>query len=139
MHASCSTLTPAAARCCTHQVVDVRDTDYEGGHIKGSLNQTVDKFEDPETVDKLLDNLKEQGKSTIVFHCQLSRIRGPLAASRTLERLAVAVAEAAADADTAKPEILVLDGGFERFEEAAAKDPELQELIEKSDVTVEAV
>jgi hypothetical protein len=68
-------------------------------------------------------------------------VRGPLAASKTLERLAAAAADAAADkagAAADKPEILVLTGGFEGWSEAAAKDPELALLTVTSETAAAA-
>lgn len=61
-------------------VVDVRDSDYIGGHIAGSTNvpsNTLD-YRTPELVRTLKD------KETVVFHCALSQQRGPSAALRYL-------------------------------------------------------
>jgi Rhodanese-like domain len=55
------------------QVVDVRDDDYEGGHIKGSMNVPSHGF--PDRVDKLVDELHDN--EAVVFHCALSQLRGP--------------------------------------------------------------
>lgn len=61
-------------------IIDVRDDDHIGGHIKGSSHipsSTLD-FKIPELVRKLQD------KDTVVFHCALSQQRGPSAALRYL-------------------------------------------------------
>ncbi|KAE8443856.1 hypothetical protein EG329_001265 [Mollisiaceae sp. DMI_Dod_QoI] len=59
-------------------IVDVRDDDHIGGHIKHSIHapsHTLD-YKIPELVRKLKD------KETVVFHCALSQQRGPAAALR---------------------------------------------------------
>lgn len=68
------------------QVVDVRDDDHLGGHIRGSKHvpsATLD-YATPELVRTLAD------RDTVVFHCMLSQQRGPSAAlkyARERERL----------------------------------------------------
>lgn len=52
-------------------VVDVRDDDYSGGNIKGSLNQPSDEF--LTNVDTLVKNTKEV--PLVIFHCTLSQVR----------------------------------------------------------------
>ncbi|KAN0104059.1 hypothetical protein V8E51_009804 [Hyaloscypha variabilis] len=59
-------------------IVDVRDDDHIGGHIRHSIHapsHTLD-HKIPELVRKLKD------KETVVFHCALSQQRGPSAALR---------------------------------------------------------
>ncbi|PMD13692.1 hypothetical protein NA56DRAFT_585144 [Hyaloscypha hepaticicola] len=59
-------------------IVDVRDDDHIGGHIRHSIHapsHTLD-HKIPELVRKLQD------KETVVFHCALSQQRGPSAALR---------------------------------------------------------
>ncbi|KAK3318194.1 hypothetical protein B0H66DRAFT_477034 [Apodospora peruviana] len=62
----------------TIAIVDVRDDDYIGGHIKGALNFPS------RTLDAMLPTLirQLQDKQTVVFHCALSQQRGPGAALR---------------------------------------------------------
>ncbi|PBP24118.1 putative Cdc25 family phosphatase Ibp1 [Diplocarpon rosae] len=59
-------------------VVDVRDDDHVGGHIKHSIHAPSNTLDHkiPELVRKLKD------KETVVFHCALSQQRGPSAALR---------------------------------------------------------
>ncbi|GAB1319267.1 Cdc25 phosphatase Ibp1 [Madurella fahalii] len=59
-------------------IIDVRDDDYIGGHIKGSQNVPS------RTLDAMLPTLVRQlqDKETVVFHCTLSQQRGPGAALR---------------------------------------------------------
>lgn len=52
-------------------VVDVRDDDYRGGNVKGSLNIPSLKFQ------QKLEDLLEQTKEIpmLIFHCALSQQR----------------------------------------------------------------
>ncbi|CAM1503108.1 Fc.00g078840.m01.CDS01 [Cosmosporella sp. VM-42] len=64
----------------TFAVVDVRDDDYIGGHIKGSLNIPIHQLD--VMMSTLVRKLKD--KKTVVFHCALSQQRGPSAALKYL-------------------------------------------------------
>jgi hypothetical protein len=55
------------------QIVDVRDDDYVGGHIPGTLNIPSRQF--LSRVNTLVDELKD--KEAVVFTCALSQQRGP--------------------------------------------------------------
>jgi Cdc25 family phosphatase len=90
-------------------VIDVRDSDYIGGHITGCTNVPVNThdYRMPELIRKLKD------KDTVVFHCALSQQRGPSSALRYLrekERL-----EGAGKEDGQK--VYVLEGGFVKWQE----------------------
>lgn len=90
-------------------VIDVRDSDYIGGHIRGCLNvpTATQEYRMPE----LVRTLKE--KDIIVFHCALSQQRGPSSALKYLrerERLH------GKDAGQ-KQKVYVLDGGFQKWQE----------------------
>lgn len=80
-------------------VIDVRDSDYIGGHILNGINVPVHThdYRMPELVRTLKD------KQTVVFHCALSQQRGPGSALRYLrekERLeGVSGAEASGDGE----------------------------------------
>ncbi|KAF9982539.1 hypothetical protein BGZ75_005982 [Mortierella antarctica] len=65
-------------------IVDVRDDDYVGGHIPGSLN--VPSRELPDKLPVLIEEYKEVPQ--LFFHCALSQVRGPKAARRWSEALA---------------------------------------------------
>jgi hypothetical protein len=62
--------------------------------------------------------------SKVVVHCQLSKVRGPLAASLLVERLKEL---AAAGAAGPQPEVVVLRGGFQQYGEQFQDDPQLVE------------
>ena len=61
-------------------IIDVRDSDHAGGHIRGSTwvpSNELD-YKTPDLVRQLKD------KEVVVFHCALSQQRGPSAALRYL-------------------------------------------------------
>jgi hypothetical protein len=55
------------------KIVDVRDDDYIGGHIPGTLNVPSQQFSS--RVGDLVDELKDN--EAVVFTCALSQQRGP--------------------------------------------------------------
>ena len=61
-------------------VVDVRDSDFRGGHIAGAQNICEDEFQDDGNVDAVVSRFA--GAQAVVFHCMMSQCRGPFAASR---------------------------------------------------------
>ena len=104
-------------------IVDVRDSDHIGGHIKGSTwipSSTLD-FRIPE----LLRDLKD--KDQVIFHCALSQQRGPSAAlryARERERLA---GKLVGGGDEKKQQICVLVGGFSMWQAKYGQDERLTE------------
>ncbi|KAI4128035.1 MAG: hypothetical protein LQ338_002926 [Usnochroma carphineum] len=71
-------LSPSAST--TIAIIDVRDSDYVGGHIRSSIHVPSSSLDHrlPELVRTL------RGKEKVVFHCALSQQRGPGAALRYL-------------------------------------------------------
>ncbi|KAI9261162.1 Rhodanese-like domain-containing protein [Sporodiniella umbellata] len=70
-------------------VVDVRDNDYIGGHIPGSINVPAGRMY--EEANELIQ--KYSKVPVIYFHCALSQVRGPKSAriySETLTNLGIA-------------------------------------------------
>ncbi|OBR02289.1 Trypsin-like serine typically contains c-terminal pdz domain protein [Colletotrichum higginsianum IMI 349063] len=114
-------------------VVDVRDDDYIGGHIKGAINMPSRSLE--ATMPTLIRRL--QGKKTVVFHCALSQQRGPSAALRYLREreqlLASKKPQGTADesADTEPQTVYVLDRGFVGWQEVYGEDERLTEGYRK--------
>ena len=116
-------------------VIDVRDSDYIGGHIVNGINAPTHThdYRMPELVRTLKD------KEIVVFHCALSQQRGPSSALRYLrekERLQSvdkvtddAKADGSAEGVRADPttdgegvvkngqNVYVLEGGFVRWQE----------------------
>jgi len=102
-------------------VVDVRDDDYRGGNIKGSVNHPSETFLDK--VHEVVEATKDV--PTVVFHCALSQQRGPKAAriyAETFKNL---------QHDREK-QVLILQGGFTEFQQRYRNDPELVENWDKS-------
>lgn len=89
-------------------VVDVRDEDRAGGHIKGSVHVPSGKLQ------REVSNFVGQWKNedVVVFHCMMSQVRGPTCASAFSAALGAAVK--AGDVQKV-PEVLVLEGGFQEF------------------------
>ncbi|KAL0960720.1 hypothetical protein HGRIS_005746 [Hohenbuehelia grisea] len=102
-------------------VVDVRDDDWEGGNIKGSVNIPSNAF--LLNVDNLVKDTKEV--PLIVFHCALSQQRGPKAA-RIYEETRRNVVE-----NDIPHEVVILRDGFTQFQVKHKDDPELVENWDK--------
>ena len=109
-------------------IIDVRDDDHVGGHIKGSLNVPSSQldYRMPELVRKLKD------KEKVVFHCALSQVRGPKAAMNYLKERRRLLKdevdgsggatedqadELKTDGKKQAQEVFILDGGFVKWQE----------------------
>jgi rhodanese-related sulfurtransferase len=104
-------------------IIDVRDSDHVGGHIKGSTwipNNTLD-FRIPE----LLRTLKDKDK--VIFHCALSQQRGPKAALTYARQREALAGKLLGDAEKKEQEICVLDGGFNMWQAKYGEDERLTE------------
>lgn len=126
------------AKSSSLTVIDVRDSDYIGGHIVGGINVPTNThdYKMPELARTLKD------KDTVVFHCALSQQRGPSAAlkyMRERERLfgpenvkkgnegatrekseAKTKDEGVGEAPEVKGQtVYVLEGGFVQWQEAS--------------------
>jgi rhodanese-related sulfurtransferase len=88
-------------------IIDVRDWDRVGGHIKGSVNVPVDKFD--WRVPELVRTLKS--KDMIVFHCQMSQERGPRSALNYMREKQRLDAQGASS-----QQVVVLEGGFNNWQ-----------------------
>jgi rhodanese-related sulfurtransferase len=126
-------------------VVDVRDSDHIGGHIRGStwLPSNELDYKLPELIRTMKD------KETVVFHCALSQQRGPSAALRYLrerERLDSGGVESKgevqeqsenvenegkAESKGKKQKVVVLRGGFTEWQEKYGSDEKLTEGWQK--------
>ncbi|RMD41425.1 hypothetical protein DV735_g3717, partial [Chaetothyriales sp. CBS 134920] len=105
-------------------VIDVRDSDHVGGHIRGSTWVPLPELE--ARIPELLRLNKE--KDRVVFHCMLSQQRGPTAALR------YARVKRAADLreETARrAQVCVLAGGFEAWRARYGEDSKLTESYAK--------
>jgi rhodanese-related sulfurtransferase len=116
-------------------IIDVRDEDHVGGHIFGS--QHVPSSSLDYKMPELARTLKNVDK--VVFHCQLSQQRGPSAARRYLgeaQRLkrneAGANTKSKEEEESGKEpekvqEVLILDGGFTKWQQLYGPDKTLTE------------
>jgi Cdc25 family phosphatase len=99
-------------------VVDVRDSDFIGGHIPNCRHEPSTTFLD--TLDDLVRDTKNVPQ--VIFHCALSQSRGPKAARQYNERRN----QLRKDDDTPQ-EVLILRGGFTDFQAKFKDDPKLVE------------
>merc|ERR1712093_870291 len=125
-------------------IIDVRDDDHIGGHIKHSIHapSTTLDTKIPELVRKLKD------KETVVFHCALSQQRGPSAALRYIrerDRLLGLSANLQSGSgvgqvlkknkeegeEKKEQKVYVLDRGFVGWQERYGEDPRLTEGYRK--------
>lgn len=90
-------------------VVDVRDLDRAGGHIRGSVNIHADDF-----VRNASKHSAEWKGKKVVFHCMYSQQRGP--------RCARAFAQVASP----ETQVFVLVGGFRTM----AAQPQCKDVLE---------
>lgn len=119
-------------------------SDHIGGHIKGSRWVPSHKFE--EWLPTLLRQLEDT--KTVVFHCALSKQRGPSAALRYIRereaRLGEESVEAPAGTGTQEPaeeeegkktpvaqKVCVLRGGFQKWQEVHGPNEQLTEAYVK--------
>ncbi|OAG01547.1 Rhodanese-like protein [Paraphaeosphaeria sporulosa] len=119
-------------------IIDVRDSDHVGGHIRGSTwvpSSELD-YKTPELVRTLKD------KEVVVFHCALSQQRGPSAALRYIrerERLDQGRGgeKETGDGEEKEPgkekgqKVLVLRGGFTQWQDKYGPDKGLTEAWQK--------
>ncbi|KAI8628327.1 Rhodanese-like protein [Xylariaceae sp. FL1651] len=117
-------------------IVDVRDDDHIGGHIRTSLHFPS------RSLDAAMPTLlrKLANKDTVVFHCALSQQRGPGAALQYLrEREATAAAkgtgkgngEGGGGSKEHQQKVYVLDRGFVGWQELYGTDERLTEGYRK--------
>ncbi|KAI1000689.1 hypothetical protein K3495_g7509 [Podosphaera aphanis] len=100
-------------------IVDVRDTDHVGGHIKNSIHAPSNTL--TSKMPGLIRALKD--KEMVVFHCALSQQRGPSAALRYhRERDSVLATEESRN-DSQK--VYILDEGFVGWQKKYGQDPRL--------------
>jgi rhodanese-related sulfurtransferase len=138
---------PSGTLPSTTAVVDVRDSDHIGGHIRGSTWIPSNEL-DYKTAD-LVRTLAD--KDVVIFHCALSQQRGPSAALRYLrekERLmpqsrvasqgiveeggaGAAEGQDKQDKQGKTQRVYVLRGGFTEWQEKYGEDKALTEAYQK--------
>ena len=116
-------------------VIDVRDDDHIGGHIKGSLWVSVQQLD--ARIPELIRLAKD--KDTVVFHCMLSQQRGPSSALKFLRRLRLKQEKESREAQegigqeqgSEGPSVAVLSGGFGAWQARYGEDAKLTEAYAK--------
>jgi rhodanese-related sulfurtransferase len=104
-------------------VIDVRDSDHVGGHIRSSLWVPINTLD--YRVAELIRTLKTKEK--VVFHCALSQQRGPSAALRYARERARMFGKEEDGKEGKKQEVCVLEGGFMMWQSKYGKDEKLTE------------
>ncbi|KAK6416916.1 Cdc25 phosphatase Ibp1 [Oleoguttula sp. CCFEE 5521] len=105
-------------------VIDVRDEDHVGGHV--ATSQRVPSKAHGSSISELVRTM--QSKKTVVFHCTQSQHRGPTAALKYLkEREKV---YGAGESGGRSQDVLVLEGGFGKWQEVYGMDKELTEAYQ---------
>ena len=89
-------------------VVDVRDSDYAGGHIKGCYHYPANEF--ASLLPDLRMKLEENKIENVVFHCALSQARGPKAALLFLRTAEDAPPKTGLESRNVN--VYVMEGGF---------------------------
>ncbi|KAK0663781.1 CDC25-like phosphatase YCH1 [Lasiodiplodia hormozganensis] len=122
--AAATTTTSSPSPSASVAVIDVRDSDFFGGHIRGCTNVPTSAldYKLPELVRQL------KGTPTVVFHCALSQQRGPSAALRYLRERARLLGD---DGDGEGQDVCVLEGGFVRWQEKYGMDETVTEGYKK--------
>ena len=109
-------------------VIDVRDDDHVGGHIKSSTHvpsSSLD-YRIPEIVRTMA------GKEIVVFHCALSQQRGPAAALRYMRERESKVNKGKMLRETGPPEIGIRNGSVQQVSTPTSKKQEVNDEIGKT-------
>lgn len=107
---------------CKTLIVDVRDDDFAGGHIRGCVNIPCWELVSAgsSSMEEFIKTYCQSGTTdTLIFHCYLSQQRGPLAARRVAERLNQL------DGEHGIKQICVLSHGWRRFSRMYGEDETL--------------
>ncbi|KAI0566535.1 rhodanese-like protein [Gracilaria domingensis] len=105
-------------------VIDVREDDRVGGHIKSSIHVPApDLRRDPSRYLKCIN-----GADTVVFHCMYSQLRGPTCAVRFWYALDAARKEGRLQT---VPEVVILEGGFAAFVKGKKLPEDLIEAFDR--------
>lgn len=121
-------------------VIDVRDNDHVGGHVKGSQWVPINQL-DARMPELLRTN---QDSDRVVFHCMLSQQRGSKAALAYARAKAYEVAKKNTEegkegvepveegmGNIGGQEVCVLEGGFENWQSFYGQDETLTENYAK--------
>ena len=109
-------------------IIDVRDHDHIGGHIKSSTHIPSS------SLDHRIPNLVRTmaGKEIVVFHCALSQQRGPTAALRYIRERETKTKNGNANKETGPPGIGIRNGSVQKITTPASKEQELKGEVGKA-------
>lgn len=109
-------------------VIDVRDDDYVGGHIKSSTHIPSS------SLDHQVPNIVRTmaGKEIVVFHCALSQQRGPAAALRYVRERERKMKDGKMDKETGLPGIGIKDECVQKMPTPPSKGQEVMGEISKA-------
>ena len=110
-------------------VIDVRDDDYVGGHIKSSTHIRSS------SLDHQIPNIVRTmaGKEIVVFHCALSQQRGPAAALRYIRERESKLKDGKTFKEIGTPAIGIKDGSVQKMSTTpASKEQEVMREIVKA-------
>ncbi|KTW29625.1 phosphatase YCH1 [Pneumocystis jirovecii RU7] len=109
-------------------IVDVREEDFIGGHIKGALH--IPSYQLPSDILNLVQ--KTRNAKEVVFYCSLSqkRYRGPAGAKLFLETQKVQQNTENLQKKEL-PNVYVLRGGFSEWQKKYGEDEKLTEGYNK--------
>jgi rhodanese-related sulfurtransferase len=101
-------------------ILDVRDEDFAGGHIRAVNHLNIPSYDlsSGDAIDEFIKQKLPSNVDTVIVHCYLSQQRGPTAARRIHERLKQLEREG-------KPEICVMMHGWRRWQREFGDDPQL--------------
>ncbi|KAK9367161.1 Rhodanese-like domain-containing protein [Lipomyces kononenkoae] len=113
-------------------IIDVRDDDYIGGHIKTSRHHPSSSF----ALGLPYLHAELQEFPVLVFHCALSQQRGPAAANMYLRYKDMIGSDKSPASDLAgigiEQAVYVLRGGFTEWQREFGKDERLTEAYDES-------
>ncbi|KAJ8102916.1 Rhodanese-like domain-containing protein [Lipomyces tetrasporus] len=118
-----------AFRPTSFAIIDVRDDDYAGGHIKTSRHHPSSSF----ATGLPYLHAELQKFPVLVFHCALSQQRGPAAASMYMRYKDMTGPHKTPGSEYAdqktgpEQEVYVLKGGFTEWQREFGKDERLTE------------
>ena len=111
-------------------VVDVRDSDFVGGHIKDCYHYPAANFH--YTLNELYQKIYQNKIQDIVFHCALSQVRGPsstLKFLRGIDDITDSKVKKYLNGDNIQ--VYVLHGGFTKWQEEYGNDNEVTEAYDQ--------
>ncbi|ODV77760.1 Rhodanese-like protein [Suhomyces tanzawaensis NRRL Y-17324] len=107
-------------------VIDVRDSDYVGGHIRGSWHYPSSEY--VSQLAEIRQRLVAENVGDVVFHCALSQQRGPSAALKFIRSLD----EPGSDPEALRGlQVWVLEGGFTKWQQQYGEDSAVTEGYDK--------